>query len=305
MEHSNSKITSIPELLVQYDHHLLRVRGLADNSRALHRHVVSRLLSFCFPNGQVTWSGLRFRDCVAFLKKEFARLSHRETQKAWLMVLRSILRYLAREGCITGGWEAALPKLPTYRLASLPKRLSERQLRDLENACLGNKPRHRRYRALLLLSLRLGLRVGEIASLQLQDIDWRSGCLRIRSTKNHRERILPLPDDVGQALAAHLRTTRPRSTRVFEPLRPPFSAQRVRLHVLNSLKYLFGLAGISGHGTHSLRHTAAATMVSGGASFKAVADVLGHKSISTTLIYAKLDLKALAQVALPWPGGAQ
>jgi site-specific recombinase XerD len=74
---------------------------------------------------------------------------------------------------------------------------------------------------------------------------------------------------------------------------------------MNSLRYVMGLAGIVDCGPHALRHTAAAAMVSGGASFKAVADVLGHKSISTTLIYAKLDLKALAQVALPWPGGAR
>ena len=305
MEHSTTKITSIPELLGRYDRHLLGVRGLAGNTRALHRHVVRRLLCFCFPGGQVRWGNLHFCDCVAFLRKEFARLSSRETQKVWLMVLRSILRYLAQEGCITEGWEAALPKIPTYRLASLPWGLSEKRLGDLESACQGNKPRHQRYRALLLLCLRLGLRVGEIANLHLEDIDWRNGCLQIRSTKNHRERILPLPDDVGQALVAHLRMGRPRSKRVFEPLRPPFSAQRVYWHVVNSLHYLFGLAGITGRGTHSLRHTAATTMVSGGASFKAVADVLGHKSISTTLIYAKLDLKALAQVALPWPGGAR
>src|SRR5579862_4680197 len=305
MDQSLTKITSIPELLRRYDRHLRSVRGLARNTRSLHRHVFRRLLRFCFPGGQVTWGDLRFSDCVAFLKKEFARLSSRETQKVWLMVLRSVLRYLAQEGCITEGWEAALPKVPTYRLASLPRRLSEKQLEDLERACQGNKRRHQRYRALLLLCLRLGLRSGEIANLRLEDIDWRNGCLRIRSTKNHRERVLPLPDDIGQALVAHLRAGSPRSTRVFEPLQPPFSARRVHRHVMNSLRYVMGLAGIVDRGPHALRHTAAAAMVTGGASFKAVADVLGHKSISTTLIYAKLDLKALAQVALPWPGGAR
>lgn len=305
MEQSPTEITSIPELLSRYDRHLLGVRGLAFNTRELHQRVAQGLLRFCFPDGQITWGDLRFCDCVAFLRQEFARLSSRGTQKVWLMVLRSILRYLAQEGCITAGWDAALPKIPTYRFASLPRCLSGKQLQDLENVCQGNKARHRRYRALLLLCLRLGLRVGEIANLQLEDIDWRLGSLRIRSTKNHRERVLPLPDDVGRALAAHLSARRPQSTRVFEPLHPPFSGQRVHWHVVNSLHYLFDLAGFAARGTHALRHTAAATMVNGGASFKAVADVLGHKSISTTLIYAKLDLKALAEVALPWPGGAR
>jgi integrase len=305
MEKSPTKSTSIAEFTRRYDRHLLSVRGLARSTRALHERVVRRLLLFRFPGGQITWGDLRFGDCVAFLRKEFARLPSRESQKVWLMVLRSLLRYSAAEGYITRGWEAALPKIPSYRHASLPRSLSEKQLRDLWKACQGNKPRHLRYRALLLLFLRLGLRVGEVANLHLEDIDWRNGCLRIRSTKSHRERVLPLPDDVGRALVAHLRAGRPHAARVFEPRRPPFSAERVHWHVLNSMTYLFGLAGITDRGTHSLRHTAATAMVSGGASFKAVADVLGHKSIATTLIYAKLDLKALTQVALPWPGGAQ
>jgi len=305
MQSSSTTSSSICDFTFKYEQHLLNVRGLAQNTLALHRRVVQALFRFRFPGGQITWKDFHFSDCVDFLEREFARLSKRETQRAWLMVLRSVLRYLGQEGHIPKGWEAALPKITSYRQASLPRTLSDKQLHELWKASEGKDRRHLRYRALLLLCLRLGMRVGEVANLHLQDIDWENGHLRVRGTKSHRDRTLPLPEDVGEALVAHLRAGRPHSTRVFEPLRAPFTAERINNHVLNSLHYLFLLARITNHGTHSLRHTSATSMVNKGASFKAVADVLGHKKVSTTLIYAKLDLKALMQVALPWPGGVQ
>jgi site-specific recombinase XerD len=257
MSQSSKKHTPIAELIARYDDHLLSVRGLARSTRSLHRHVVQKFLQHRFPSGQIKWDDLHFSECVTFLKKEFTLLHNRGTQRAWLMVLRSILRYLAAEGHIPRGWDAALPRIPVYRQASLPRSLSEQQLADLERACRGDKPRHLRYRALLLLFHRLGLRAGEAANLHLEDVDWRSGCLRIRSTKNHHERLLPLPDDVGTALAAHLRASRPHSRWVFEPKRPPFSTERVYWHVHNSMAYLFGLAGIAHYGIHALRHYSA------------------------------------------------
>ena len=287
----------------QYEDYLRRVRGLARSTRQLHRYVVAKFLTFRFPGGQIIWRELRFSDCVEFLTKEFARLPSRDTQRAWLMTLRSVLRYLADEGSIPRGWDAALPKIANRRHAHLPRGLSEGQVRDLLDACRGEKARYRRDRALLLLFLRLGLRKEEVANLAVSDIDWRNGYLRIRSTKTHQDRNLPLPEEVGQALVGHLRNRREHPARIFEPRRPPFTAERSYNHVANSMRALFARAGIRDRGTHSLRHTAATAMVNGGASFKDVADVLGHKSLTTTLIYAKLDMRALTQVALPWPGG--
>ncbi len=297
--------SSISDFTSKYEDHLLSVRGLARATLTVHRHLVQRLFRYRFPSGQINWKDFHFSDCAGFLKQEFVRLPSRETQRVWLMVVRSVLRYLGEEGFISKGWEAALPKITSYRQASLPRTLSDKQLHELWKASEGKDRRHLRYRALLLLCMRLGMRVGEVANLHLEDIDWANGYLRVRGTKSHRDRTLPLPEDVGEALVAHLQAGRPRSTRVFEPLQPPFTAERIHHHVLNSLHYLFLLARITNHGTHSLRHTSATSMVNKGASFKAVADVLGHKRVSTTLLYAKLDLKALTQVALPWPGGVQ
>jgi integrase/recombinase XerD len=105
---------------------------------------------------------------------------------------------------------------------------------------------------------------------------------------------------------AYLRSLHKHHVRLFDPTRkPPVPEQRYEVYVRNCIYYLFQRAGIRDRGPHSLRHTLATEMVGKGATFKAVSDVLGHKSITTTLIYAKLDLEALKQVALPWPGGAR
>ncbi|PYX62828.1 MAG: hypothetical protein DMG74_19310 [Acidobacteria bacterium] len=296
---------SVSDVESRYDVYLLTARGLSRSTRSLHHHVVHRMLSSCFPNGNIDWSKICFNDFVQFLTSEFARLHNRGTQTAWLMILRSLARYLSNEGHIPPGWDAALPSIATRKHISLPRGLSREQVLALWSASEGRKPRNLRDRALLLVLLRLGLRTEEVANIALADIDWRSGCLRIRSAKTYRDRILPLPQDVGQAIAAYLSVQGRRSTHVFEPRRPPLTELRRRIHLGNSMRYLFASTGIPHRGLHSLRHTAATAMVNGGASFKDVSDVLGHKSITTTLIYAKLDLKSLMQVVLPWPGGAQ
>ena len=305
MQNPTTEGLSLSVFESQYDAYLLTVRGLSRSTRSLHHHVVHKLLSSRFPIGYISWSEIRFNDFVQFLASEFARLHNRWTQTAWLMVLRSLLRYLSREGHLPSGWDAALPAIVTRKHISLPRGLSQEQVRALWSASEGRKPRNLRDRALLLVFLRLGLRAEEVANISLADIDWRSGCLKIRSAKTYRERVLPLPQDVGEAMASYLKLRCRRPTHVFEPRRHPFTEQRRRNHVGNSMRYLFASAGITDRGLHSLRHTAATAMVNGGASFKDVSDVLGHRSITTTLIYAKLDLKSLMQVALPWPGGAR
>jgi site-specific recombinase XerD len=256
--------------------------------------------------GRINWHELRFNDLAEFLKKEFRRLPNHWTQRVWLMAVRRFVRYLASEGHIPTGWEDALPKRVNRKQASLPRFLSQEEKQALWNACARKTLRHIRDRAMLLVFIRLGLRTEEVARLALKDIDWASGELHVCSSKTRRERMLPLPQDVGDGLIEHLRV-RPQkdSPWVFIPRRPPFTEQRRHDHVANTMAELFRRAGLRHARVHSLRHSAATEMVNCGASFKEIADVLGHRSLATTLIYAKLDMKALAQVCLPWPGGTR
>jgi site-specific recombinase XerD len=302
---------SCADFEAQYDADLVRVRGLSKSTRSIHQFVVHRLLTATFPSGRILWRDFHFRDVVRFVTSEFQRLHSRQTQCTWLMVLRSVLRYLAEEGRISAGWDAALPPIANPRHAQLPRGLAEDQVCALWRASVGTGRRALRNRALLLLFLRLGLRTEEVAALLPGDIDWKNGTVKIRSAKTYRERTLPLPQDVGEAVVAYLRGLHTRPRRLFDPTRkapvgsPRRPEQRYEVYVRNCMIYLFQCAGVRNHGPHALRHTLATGMVNNGATFKAVSDMLGHKSITTTLIYAKLDLKALMQVALPWPGGAR
>src|SRR5262249_10145802 len=176
-------------------------------------------------------------------------------------------------------------------------------------ACVDGTAIGRRNYAILLLLSRLGIRALEAAQLQIDDVDWRTGCIVIRAGKNHRERNLPLSEDVGQAILDYLQNGRPQtdSRNIFLEHTAPFHPLKTSSAITKAIKRLLKKTGIERRsaGAHLFRHTAASRMVCRGASFKEVADVLGHQSLQTTSIYAKLDLAALSQVALPWPGGAQ
>jgi site-specific recombinase XerD len=160
----------------------------------------------------------------------------------------------------------------------------------------------RRDYAILVLLARLGLRAAEVAALRLDDIDWRAGEIVVRG-KGHTEERLPLPSDVGAAIAAYLQRGRPR-----RPEREVFLRMSAPLRGLTPegvsevVRAASERAGLGSFGSHRLRHTAGTEMLRAGASLSEVAQVLRHRSVATTAIYAKVDHRALRQLAMPWPG---
>jgi len=155
-------------------------------------------------------------------------------------------------------------------------------------------------------ALGLGLRSCEIAKLALADIDWPAGTLRLRCTKSRREDLLPLPPATGEAIADYLRFERPQSTnpavfvRHMAPRDVPIGPDAVRRVIRDAYRRI----GLTHGRTHALRHSLARHLVESGGSIKEVADVLRHRSLNTSLIYAKVDSRRLQAVALPWPGSA-
>ena len=147
---------------------------------------------------------------------------------------------------------------------------------------------------------------GEIARLSLDDIDWRGGTIMLRHTKGRREDVLPLPAATGEAIAAYLKDERPKTgnravfVRHIAPRDEPVGPDLVR----KTIRQAYARAGLPYTHSHLLRHTMANRLLAGGSSLKEVADVLRHRSLNTTLIYAKLDSRKLVAVALPWPGSA-
>ena len=156
---------------------------------------------------------------------------------------------------------------------------------------------------------RLGMRAGEVRQLKLDDINWIEGVIHVRVGKSRRERTLPLFEDVGKALGAYLQQERPKSAdrSIFLTSLPPYRPLAWSTTITQISKHILREAGVDGPhlGAHRFRHTVATHMVQCGSSFKEVADVLGHKSLGSTSIYAKLDQRSLEQIALPWPRGAR
>ncbi|MBE0657829.1 MAG: tyrosine-type recombinase/integrase [Bryobacteraceae bacterium] len=291
--------------LIELDRHMVQATGLAASTRRKHLGLVRAFLKTTFPNAIPDWSLLRPQHVAQFIQERAENLAPTSRMNP-IGGIRALLQFLVQRGQIPDGFQGAIPPVREWKHAALPRHLTAEEVERVVALCPSLDPKSRRDRAMILLMVRLGLRPSEVTRLCLPDIDWRSGNLLIRAGKTHRERLMPLPEDAGAALMEYLTMARPRVDRqeVFLSLCPPHAPLHgagVLTHLATGLLRQAGISMIR-YGAYVFRHSAATGMVRRGASFKQVADVLGHQSLRTTAGYAKLDLPALVQVALPWPG---
>jgi site-specific recombinase XerD len=245
--------------------------------------------------------GLSAADVVAFVVARCPARS-RGAAKMTVTALRSLLGFLHVRGLIAGPLAEVVPATASWRLSGLPRALEPEQLEALLDSCDRGTRTGRRDFAVLVLLARLGLRGGEVAALRLEDVDWRAGELVIRG-KGRRAERLPVPCDVGEAIVAYLRDGRPATAQD----RSLIVRVRAPHHGLTGggiTQIVFAAARRAGLGpihSHRLRHTAATAMLRAGASLEEIGQVLRHRQVLTTAIYAKVDRDALCQLARPWP----
>jgi site-specific recombinase XerD len=290
-----------------FDRYLSEERGLSIATRINYRPFVQRFLSAQFGDKPVRFADLNANDVIRFIRNQAPHLS---PKLAGLLVcaLRSFFRYLRHRGDISIDLAACVPAIANWQFSALPKFLQPHQVQQVLSQCNRRTAQGRRDYAILLLLARLGLRACEIVSLTLDDIHWQAGEITIQG-KGNRSALLPLPPDVGQAIADYLKKDRPTSStrHVFIRMRAPrrgfANSEAISTIVARTLKK----AGIdSPHtGAHLFRHTLATQMLRQGAALTEIALLLRHRSLNTTTIYAKVDLVALRALAQPWPGGAQ
>lgn len=288
-------------LLGSFEHYLRAERGLAAGTvRGYVGHVRWFLVGL---GSDQALGGLTTAEVTAAVRRRSAAVSVSTTQY-FVSALRSFLRFCFLEGLVDRDLSQAALAVTGRRRSSLPQGIAKADADALLGSCDRRTRLGRRDYAVILTLLRLGLRAGELAALRLDDIDWRAGEVVVHG-KGGRQDRLPLPADVGEAIAAYLRRGRPRSDcrelflRGRAPL-GPIASSTVRSTVRRACRR----AGIVELGAHRLRHTAACQMVAAGVPLVEIAQVLRHHSLQSTAVYARVDLEQLRLLAAPWPGGA-
>jgi site-specific recombinase XerD len=293
-------------LLAEYHHFLRQTCGLAPRTCVWRLHFVRQFLQRYYGDAPADFSQLRPGAFQDYFRRYTGHLKP-SSIAGLASSLRSFLRFLAITRAIDATLAGAVPMAPRGPRDRLPRTLTQAELQTILASFDTGTATGRRNLAMVRCMSDLGLRVGEVVALTLDDFDWHQGVLKLAAGKGRRERLLPLPGALGEAIAAYLCCGRPSSAdrHVFlrhtapvgMPLNPNQAAAMFRQ------AYTRATGRSAAVGPHVLRHTAATRMRAAGHSLKGIADVLGHLCVDTTMVYVKLDFEALRAVALPWPGG--
>jgi site-specific recombinase XerD len=287
----------------QYANHLEKERGLAAATLAGYWPFIRHLVVERFGDGPIDVQELAPDDIARFLLRH-ARSGSPKVARLMVTALRSFFRFLFQHGQTESDLARTIPTVPEWRLAEVPKYLEPEEVERVVHACQRDTAVARRDHAILLLLARLGLRASEVIALELDDIDWRAGVLKVRG-KGRSHDCLPLPADVGEAMATYLRHHRPPCTtrRVFIRTKAPHRGFAHPSSISTIVCRALNRAGLKPgfKGAHILRHSLATGMLRAGASMGEIGEVLRHRVPNTTEIYAKVDIQGLRSLALPWP----
>lgn len=288
-------------LVEHYRGYLADQRGLVEKVVASYVGEAARFVALTAPGGAADVAALTTAAVSTFMAGASARRS-RGSVANLVPALRSFLRFVHIEGITTVDLAVAVPSLAGRSERTVPKVLSPPEVARLIASCDLRRGIGRRDRAILVALVRLGLRAGEVAGLGLDDIDWRAGEVVVHG-KGPRDEVLPLPTDVGEAIAGYLTRGRPHNETRAVFVRAV--APRVALSPAGVSWVVYAAcdrAGLARVSAHCLRHSAASHMLAAGSSLAEVAQVLRHRRVATTAIYAKVDQATLAGLARTWPG---
>jgi site-specific recombinase XerD len=298
--------TLLGHLTRDFESFLSSERGLSRSTLVKYLPIVRNFLIERFGGKALLLNTLRPRDIHHFIVRH-VQTGNRGLAKRTVTALRSFLRFLHCRGTIAIDLAAAVPGVADWRLSHLPKSLPPKQVGQLLASCERSMPTGQRDYAILLLMARLGLRAGEVVSMTLDDLDWECGEIVVRG-KGQQLARLPLPTDVGAALVNYLRRVRPvcSTRRVFIRMKAPRRGLAGPVAICCIVRRALKRASLNPEfkGSHLLRHSLATDSLRGGASLTEIGQLLRHSQLSTTQIYAKVDIAALRAIALPWLGGA-
>ena len=292
----------------EFEAYLRTERGLAPKSIVRHLPVIRRFLHEVCPAGEGDLGKISQEEVIRYIERHAQDWSP-ITGKAMCWSLRAFLRYLHHQGLNPCALADCVPSMRRRKFASLPTFLPAAQVQRALDGCDLATPMGRRDYAILMMLAKLGLRASEVATLTLDDIDWRTGEMLVRAKGRQRARM-PIPPDVGAAVVAYLRNGRPKSScrQLFIRILAPHVGFASGCAITMIAKTALDRAGITGcahRGAHIFRHSLATELLRSGATLTEIGQLLRHESHDTTRIYAKVDIEALRTLSLPWPGRAQ
>jgi len=301
-------LTAHDRIFKEFDAYLRTERGLAPKSIVRHLPVIRRFLHEVCPAGDDDLGKIVQEDVIRYIERH-AKDRSPGTGKAMCWSLRAFLRYLHHRGLSPRALAGCVPSMRRWKLATLPTYLPTAQVQKALDGCDRTTVMGQRDYAILMMLAKLGLRADEVATLTLDDIDWRAGEMLVRAKGRQRARM-PIPPDVGAAVVAYLRDGRPKSScrRLFVRTLAPhvgFASGCAITMIAKSALDRVGIDGCAHRGAHIFRHSLATELLRSGATLSEIGQVLRHESHDTTRIYAKVDIDALRTLSLPWPGGAQ
>jgi integrase/recombinase XerD len=277
----------------------------ADGTLQVRSHSITQFLQWlgpvATPEGLSRLTAQRIEAFFLSYAQSMGRSARRSMQSA----LRTFLRFCLQQGYIKRALDRAIPTLRTYKLATVPRGLSDTEAQQVLRGINRNSHAGRRDYAILQLLYTYGVRGGQVRALRLEDIDWAQNQILFQASKNGKDSRLPLTAPVGEGLLDYLQNSRPSYSypHVFLTCRAPYQPLSHPSSLSAIVERHIRTPGIelSSKGAHTFRHGFATRMLHQGHSLKAVADVLGHRHLSTTFIYTKVDFNALKQVGLAWP----
>jgi integrase/recombinase XerD len=287
-----------------YEEYLRRQRGLSERTIFQCWRFADRFLDFRFGKEVGDLSKISSTDIVGFLQLLTTRTPPLR-EKTISSHLRNFFRFLFKDGKTTVNLAIGIPSVAQRYGTRLPRHLPPEQVDILVKAVRTETVVGRRNYAMVLLLARLGLRAPEVVAMQLDDIDWRSGEIIVRGKGNRHDRV-PLPPDVGEALADYIKCDRKTASRTLfvteRAPRRPFKDGQVLNLILRGAFARTGLKPPAPYvGSHILRHSLATNLVQRGASLEEIGDMLRHRSQASTMLYARLDVDGLRSVSQSWP----
>lgn len=294
--------------LADYRRHLQLQLNLKPNTVGGYLRVARGFMHHCFCHRHFDLSMLQSNDVIGFVLDRTAKPIRPNTKKNMVIGLRSFLRYVHQHAEGMPDLASQVPAAASWAMPSVPRGISPEHTEILLESVDRKSVENKRDYAILVLLARLGLRGHEIISLTLDDIDWQDASLTV-TLKGGRRSVHPLTEEIGEAIADYLRDGRKTcgDRRLFLRTNAPIRGFAGTSAIGSIVKRHLEPCGIDTptQGTHQFRHGIATESLRQGASLTQIADLLGHRSLTSTLIYAKADIGALHAIAMPWPGAVR